>query len=94
MARSHPCPRADVEGRPYKEKLLYKNYKFTKDKHKAKGDDEHMIKQIAWNAFKQTGNINTYLELKQVLDIEQNIKQIKVEPYEKCKNQGDNNCRT
>ena len=53
-----------------------------------------MIKQIAWNTFKKTGNINTFLELKQVSDIEQNIKQIKVEPYENCKNQGDNNCRT
>lgn len=54
-----------------------------------------MIKQIAWNTFKQTGDINTFLELKQVLDMEQNIKQdIKVETYENCKNQGNNNCRT
>ena len=66
----------------------------TKDKNKTKGDDKHMIKQIAWNTFKKTGDINTFLELKQVSDIEQNIKQIKVEPYENCKNQGDNNCRT
>lgn len=50
-----------------------------------------MIKQIAWNTFKQTGDINTFLELKQVVDIEQNIK---VEPYEDSKNKGNNNCRT
>lgn len=54
-----------------------------------------MIKQIAWNTFKKTGNINTYLELKQVSNIEQNIdKNEKVTPYEISKNQRDNNCRT
>ena len=46
-----------------------------------------MIKQIAWNTFKQTGNINTFLELKEV----ENMK--KVETHEISKNQGDNNCR-
>ena len=53
-----------------------------------------MIKQIAWNTFKKTGDITTFLELKQMVEVEQNIKQIKVEPYENCKNQGNNNCRT
>ena len=33
-----------------------------------------MIEKLAWNTFKNTGNINTFLELKQVTDIEQNIK--------------------
>ena len=33
-----------------------------------------MIKQIAWNTFKNTGNIDTFLEFKQVEDIEENIK--------------------
>ena len=33
-----------------------------------------MIKQIAWNTFKQTGDINTFLELKQVSNIEQRRK--------------------
>ena len=33
-----------------------------------------MIKQLAWNTFKNTGNIDTFLELKQVIDIEENIK--------------------
>ena len=34
-----------------------------------------MIKQIAWNTFKNTGNIDTFLELKQVTDIEKEIKE-------------------
>ena len=40
-----------------------------------------MIKQIAWNTFKKTGDINTYLELKQVTNIEQNMQE-KVKKYE------------
>lgn len=32
-----------------------------------------MIKQIAWNTFKNTGNINTFLELVEVKNIEKNI---------------------
>ena len=32
-----------------------------------------MIKQIAWNTFKNTGNINTFLELVEVENIEKNI---------------------
>ena len=34
----------------------------------------HMIKQIAWNVFKNTGDINTYLEFSQVKNIEENLK--------------------
>ena len=33
-----------------------------------------MITQIAWNTFKNTGNIDTFLEFKQVQDIEKIIK--------------------
>ena len=29
-----------------------------------------MIKNIAWNVFKNTGNIDTFLEFKQIRDIE------------------------
>ena len=29
-----------------------------------------MIEQLAWNAFKNTGDINTFLELKQMENIE------------------------
>lgn len=35
-----------------------------------------MIKKIAWDTFKNTGDINTYLELKQIENIENNIKEI------------------
>ena len=31
-----------------------------------------MIKNIAWNMFKNTGNIDTFLEFKQIRDIENN----------------------
>ena len=32
-----------------------------------------MIKKIAWETFKNTGNIDTYLELKQIENLENNI---------------------
>ncbi len=32
-----------------------------------------MIKKIAWNAFKNTGDINAFLELKEIENIEKNI---------------------
>lgn len=32
-----------------------------------------VIKQIAWNTFKKTGDINTFLELVEVENIEKNI---------------------
>lgn len=32
-----------------------------------------MIKKIAWNAFKNTGDINAFLELKQIENIEKQI---------------------
>ncbi len=32
-----------------------------------------MIKKIAWDTFKNTGNINTFLEFKQIEDIEKEI---------------------
>ena len=33
----------------------------------------HMIKQIAWNTFKNTGDINTFLELIEVENLEKNM---------------------
>ena len=33
-----------------------------------------MIKQIAWNMFKETGDINAYLELIEVRNIEEKMK--------------------
>ena len=32
-----------------------------------------MIEKMAWNTFKNTGNINTFLELKQIDNIELNL---------------------
>jgi len=32
-----------------------------------------MIKNVAWNAFKNTGNIESFLEFKQIQEIENNI---------------------
>lgn len=48
-----------------------------------------MIKKIAWNTFKNTGNIDTFLEFKQLQDIEKNIK---VNEYENSQNKRSNNC--
>ncbi len=37
-----------------------------------------MIKEIAWNTFKNTGSINTFLELKQIENFENvNLKKVK-----------------
>lgn len=38
--------------------------------------DDCMIKQIAWNTFKNTGNINTFLELIEVQNLENNMNNI------------------
>lgn len=53
-----------------------------------------MIKNIAWNTFKNTGNIDTFLEFKQLENIEetQNIMTIKkVEQDGNNKNEWNNN---
>ena len=50
--------------------------------------DDYMIKQIAWNTFKKTGDINTFMELKQVADIEKIIKE---EKYGDSKDKWNNN---
>ena len=34
---------------------------------------ELMIKNIAWNTFKNTGNVNTFLELKQIQELQENM---------------------
>ena len=36
---------------------------------------KHMIKKIAWDAFKNTGDINTFLEYKQIENIENEMKE-------------------
>jgi len=50
-----------------------------------------MIRQIAWNTFKNTGNINTYLELSEVKKVEDDL--VLGEKYGNNQNQRDNNCR-
>jgi hypothetical protein len=50
-----------------------------------------MIKELAWDTFKKTGNINTFLELKQIQEAEKQIQ--KVDQNEYYKNAGDNNSR-
>lgn len=58
---------------------LYKMLKIAKDKIKGKTlkkGSELMIKKIAWDAFKNTGDINAFLELKQIENIENNIKEV------------------
>jgi len=47
-----------------------------------------MISKIAWQTFKNTGNINTFLELKQVAELEKSMGMIN---NEISKNQGNNN---
>ena len=52
-----------------------------------------MIKQMAWNTFKNTGDINTFLELVQVENIEKDI--IEAEKQNgNIKSEGDSNIRT
>ena len=48
-----------------------------------------MIKKIAWDTFKNTGNIDTFLEFKQIQDIEENMQ--KVEQNGEHKNKWNNN---
>ena len=50
-----------------------------------------MIKQIAWNTFKNTGNINTFLELMEVENTEKDI--VKAEQYGDIKDKGNNYIR-
>ena len=53
-----------------------------------------MIKNIAWNTFKNTGNVDTFLELKQIENMQKDIQNIqKVEQNGNSKNEWDNNFR-
>ncbi len=48
-----------------------------------------MIKQMAWNTFKNTGDINTYLELLQFENIEKNIVKNDIDNNNKVNNYGE-----
>jgi hypothetical protein len=49
-----------------------------------------MIKNIAWNMFKNTGNIDTFLEFKQIKDIENNSITNTASTIQKVELNGDN----
>ena len=49
-----------------------------------------MIKKIAWNTIKNTGDINTFLEFKQIENLENNIKEIQNATNMNLKNMDDN----
>lgn len=56
---------------------------------------EKQIKNLAWNTFKQTGNIDTFMELVQVDNINKNepinkTENIKETQYGNNQNEGDN----
>ena len=47
-----------------------------------------MIKQIAWNTFKNTGDINTFLEMAELENIQKNLEG---NQYGNIENKGNNN---
>ena len=50
-----------------------------------------MIKKIAWETFKNTGDVNTFLELQQIKNIEEQIQEQKAEQNENNKIVWNNN---
>ena len=51
-----------------------------------------MIKDMAWNMFKSTGSVDTFLEMKQIENIQNNLVNLqKVEADGNSKNEGNNN---
>lgn len=48
-----------------------------------------MIKDMAWNLFKNTGNIESFLEYKQIENIEMNLQKVEINEY--SKNERNNN---
>ena len=55
-----------------------------------------MIKQLAWNTFKNTGNINTFMEFMAIKNIENNLngnEYLKVNEYGDNKDQGNSAIR-
>ena len=50
-----------------------------------------MIKKIAWETFKNTGDVNTFLELQQIKNIEEQIQEQKAEQNGNYKNEWNNN---
>lgn len=51
-----------------------------------------MLKKLAWNTFKNTGDINTYIEFSKVIDVEKQL-EMEQKSYGDFENQGNNNFR-
>ncbi len=51
---------------------------------------DNMIKKIAWNTFKNTGDINTYLEFTKLKDMEESLN---IDSNETDESKWNNNCR-
>ena len=51
---------------------------------------DFMLKQMAWNTFKNTGNINTFMEL---IEIENTKKNMEANQYGNIANKRNNNRR-
>ena len=62
--------------------------KIAKDRIKG---SELMIKKIAWETFKNTGDVNTFLEFKQIKSLEEQIREQKAEQNGNYKNEWNNN---
>ena len=60
-------------------------------KTKEKRREKRMIKQLAWNAFKNTGDINSYLEFVEVENMEKEMeKNLLITEEKKKPNLGEN----
>lgn len=51
-----------------------------------------MLRKLAWNTFKNTGDINAYMEFQKLLDIERQL-EVEQKTYGDLQNEGNNNCR-
>ena len=51
-----------------------------------------MLKKLAWDAFKNTGDVNTYIELSKVIDVEKQL-ELEQKEYVNYQNEGDSTIR-
>ena len=82
------CPRWSIS-------KIYLNFyeKIAKDKSKQEKIRRvvFMLKKLAWNTFKNTGDINTYMEFSKVIDLEKQL-ELEQNAYGNIQNERDNNC--
>lgn len=48
-----------------------------------------MLKKIAWNTFKNTGNIDTFMELKKLEEMQNEISDLEVKRIQKVEQDGE-----